>query len=96
MTYNYKVEYSENGETLIEEIEASNPGTAFAMCLKSHPESTLIRAVVEGKGNGYAYTEHFPPPVQRLPVPRVIHRKKEHMGCEFPFYDEVKRSTPQI
>lgn len=91
MTYTYKVHYTENNETEVDEIESSNPGTAFALCLKAHPEAQLIRAIVEGTGQGYAYMEHLPPPVQCLPEVRHPRRKKEVMGCEFPFYDEVKR-----
>lgn len=95
MNYFYDVEYIEDGVGRVEKIQSTNPGSAFAECLKSHPGCKLIKATVEGYlGKSHGYTEHFPPPVQREPIkiPRTARalRKKER-GCEFPFYDEVQK-----
>lgn len=95
MSYKYQVHFTLNDLPETEDFEATNAGSAFAACLKAHPEAKLVKAIVEGRAfaGGHGWTSHQPPPVQRPPVqsprPARALRKKER-GCEFGFYDEVQ------
>lgn len=95
MNYFYQVHYqTPEGAKLHDDCEAGNAGTAFALCLKAHPDCTLVKAIVEGRyGSATGHTEYYPPPVQRAPqrnlrAARALNKREK--GCEFAFYDEVK------
>lgn len=92
MNYRYQVSFELYGLLQREDFEAGNAGTAFALCLKAHPEAKLVKAIVEGI-SGAGWMEHLPPPVQRPPTKRTHAARalnKREKGCEFPFYDQVK------
>ncbi len=76
----FSVEYTESGEPKSEDVEATNPGNAFATVLKSNPKVTLVRCYRQGAGaGGFGYSEWLPPkanrPITPEPRPYVLRKK---------------------
>lgn len=100
MAHVYQVEFDLDGELKQEPYEASNPGMAFAKCLKENPSATLIKAIRWGKIpagplSQYAQINYDPPKVQRPPrsEPKPVNPTKIPAPDEmvFPFFESCRR-----